>query len=116
MIILVADKPSFTILGPFGSSDLLEFINLETQRPPFKSVLEENDWSDAFRSWPTLIPGWETWYKRVAASKRADWETRDINQCITLSLAKMDRNETLLVVASYFWSDALNAFLLVTDQ
>jgi hypothetical protein len=32
-------------------------------------------------------------------------------QCITLSLSDMSRNESLLISASYFWSDALNAFL-----
>jgi hypothetical protein len=34
-----------------------------------------------------------------------------INQCITLSLSDMSRNESLLIVSSYFWSDALNTFL-----
>lgn len=47
----------------------------------------------------------------IARSKRADWEQYNISQCITLSLANIDRNESMLVAASYLWSDALNAFL-----
>jgi hypothetical protein len=47
----------------------------------------------------------------MAASKRADWDQYDIGQCITLSLSNMDRNEPMLIAASYFWSDVLNAFL-----
>jgi hypothetical protein len=34
-----------------------------------------------------------------------------INQCITLSSSDMLWKESLLIVASYFWSDALNALL-----
>ena len=45
------------------------------------------------------------------SSKRADWDQYEIGQCINLSLADMNRNEPLLVAASYFWANALNAFL-----
>jgi hypothetical protein len=34
-----------------------------------------------------------------------------VSHCITLSLSEMSRNESILIAASYFWSDALNAFL-----
>lgn len=43
--------------------------------------------------------------------KRDEWETYNIRQGIALSLAEIDRNEPLLAAASYFWSEALNAFL-----
>jgi hypothetical protein len=39
------------------------------------------------------------------------WEKVEIGQCITFSLADMGKHENLLIVASSFWSDALNAFL-----
>jgi hypothetical protein len=47
---------------------------------------------------------------RVGNSKRVLWEDLDIDQCTTLSLADMGKHENLLIAASYFWSDALNAF------
>ena len=34
-----------------------------------------------------------------------------MNQCLTLSLFGMERNDSLLISASYFWSNALNAFV-----
>ena len=34
-----------------------------------------------------------------------------IGQCLNLSLSEMIRNEPMLISASFFWSDALNAFL-----
>lgn len=46
-----------------------------------------------------------------AAAKRTLRDENGIGQCINLSLANMDRNKNLLIITSYFWSDALNAFL-----
>jgi len=34
-----------------------------------------------------------------------------VRQCLDLSLSEMIRNEPMLISASYFWSDALNAFM-----
>ena len=34
-----------------------------------------------------------------------------MNQCLTLSLSRMERNDSLLISASYFWSNALNTFV-----
>ena len=34
-----------------------------------------------------------------------------MEQCIRLSIADMEKNESLLIAASYFWSDTLNAFV-----
>ena len=34
-----------------------------------------------------------------------------MNQCLTLSLFEMERNDLLLISASYFWSNTLNAFV-----
>lgn len=40
-----------------------------------------------------------------------DSEVYDLNQCLTLSLSRIERNDSLLIAASYFWSNTLNAFV-----
>ena len=55
--------------------------------------------------------GWRNWFHRVSEKKGRDWELYDLNQCLTLSLSGMERNDSLLIVASYFWSNALNVFI-----
>jgi len=70
-------------------------------------------WKDAFRSWPSPTKGWKDWFLRVSHSNEVQWGERKLDQCIRLSLADMDRNESLLIAASYFWSDTLNAFMFV---
>jgi hypothetical protein len=47
----------------------------------------------------------------MSASKRTIWDEDDIGQCIKLSLSNMTINESMLIAASHFWSDTLNAFL-----
>ena len=69
------------------------------------------DWSQAFRSWPSTTPGWRDWFCRVANTYQVDWEQYDISQCLNLSLSEMIRNKPMLISASYFWSDAVNAFM-----
>jgi hypothetical protein len=86
-------------------------INLETGRIPFKHAsLILVDCNGCFRSWIGYAKGWRNWHYRVSAKNRGFWENYKINQCITLSLSEMSRNESLLIAASYFWSDAINAF------
>ena len=55
--------------------------------------------------------GWRDWFRRVSDKKGGDWEVNDLNQCLTLSLSGMERNDSLLIAASYFWSNTLNAFV-----
>lgn len=87
-------------------------INLEIGRLPFKHAnLDLSRWSNAFRSWPSPIPGWRNWYLRVSEAKNTIWEVYDISQCINFSLFNMAKNESMLIVAAHFWSDAMNAFL-----
>ena len=47
----------------------------------------------------------------MSERKDGDWELYDLNQCLTLSSSGMERNDSLLIAASYFWSNALNAFI-----
>jgi len=51
------------------------------------------------------------WFLRVSHSNEVQWGERKLDQCIRLSIADMHRNESLLIAASYFWSDTLNAFV-----
>ena len=55
--------------------------------------------------------GWRDWFRRVSEKKAGDWELYDLNQCLTLSLSEMERNDSLLISTSYFWSNTLNAFI-----
>ena len=55
--------------------------------------------------------GWRDWFRRVSDKKDRDWEVHDLNQCLTLSLSGMERNNSLLIATSYFWSNTLNAFV-----
>ena len=55
--------------------------------------------------------GWGDSFRRVSEKKARDWEIYDLNKCLTLSLSGMERNDSLLISASYFWSNTLNAFV-----
>jgi hypothetical protein len=112
LTIPIDDKPGLTFLGPMGDADPTEMINLEIGQIPSKNAsLNLADWDGCFRSWTGHANGWTNWYRRVSAKNRGSWKKYKINQCITLSLSDMSRNESLLIVASYFWSDAINALL-----
>jgi len=39
------------------------------------------------------------------------WGERKVDQCIILSIADMEKNESMMIVASYFWLDTFNAFM-----
>ena len=47
----------------------------------------------------------------MSEKKGGDWELYDLNKCLTLSLSGMERNDSLLISASYFLSNTLNAFV-----
>jgi len=66
------------------------------------------EWNKAFRAWPLPHDRWRDWYLRVAKTHQARWVTYDLDQCIALSISSIKKNEPLLKLASYFWS---NAFL-----
>ena len=98
-------------LGPMGNPDRTSIINLETSKISLKASNMTSDCSLAFRSWPNVTPGWRNWFRRIANSHRTNWEQYDISQCLNLSLSEMIRNEPMLISASHFWSDAINAFM-----
>ena len=106
------NNPGCICLDPMGNPDPIDLINLETSRIPFKlSNLAIFDWEHTFSSWPNTTPGWRNWYLRMSASKISDWDEYEIGQCIYLSWSNMASNESILIAASHFWSDTLNAFL-----
>ena len=51
----------------------------------------------------------------MSDKKGGDWEVYDLSQCLNLSLSGMKRNDSLLIVASYFWSNTLNTFIFGHD-
>jgi len=106
------DQPHFQCLGPLGNPDRTDLINAETNRIPFRAENVSLDlWKDTFRSWPSSTKGWRDWFLRVGNSNEVQWGERKLDQCIRLSIADMERNKSLLIAASYFWSDILNAFV-----
>ena len=97
-----------------GDPDPSDFIHQETNQIPFKqSVVDLSSWNTKtpFRNWPKMPKGWRDWFRRVLEEKAEDWEIYNLNQCLTLSLSGMERNDSLLISASYFWSNTLNAFV-----
>ena len=109
--------PNAYYLGPMGDPDLSDFINQETNRIPFKqSIIDLSSWNTKtpFRNWPKIPKGWRDWFRRISEKKDGDWEISDLNQCLTLSLFGMERNDSLLISTSYFWSNTLNAFVFLS--
>ena len=91
MIIPLENQPSMICLGPMGNPDPTSIINLETNRIPLKSSDMNLDCSQAFRSWPSVTPGWRNWFRSIANSQRTNWEQYDISQCLNLSLSDDDQ-------------------------
>ena len=84
-------------LGPMGDSDPSNFIRQETNQIPFKQfVVDLSSWNTKtpFRNWPKMPKGWMDWFRRVSGRKARDWEIYDLNQCLTLSLSGMERNDS----------------------
>ena len=104
ILIPSAAIPNAYFLGPMGDSDPSNFIRQETNQIPFKqSAVDSSSWNKTpFRNWPKAPKGWRNWFRRVSAKKGGDWELYDINRCLTLSLSEMERNDSLLISASYF--------------
>ena len=48
---------------------------------------------------------------KVAAKNRADWAHRNLDQCISLSLSDIKKNEPMLRATCFFWSNTYNVFL-----
>jgi len=111
-IVIPTEQPHLQCLGPLGNPDPTDLISAETNRIPFRAENFSLDlWKDTFRSWPSSTKGWKDWFLRISNTNEVHWGERKLDQCIRLSIADMDRNESLLIAASYFWSDTLNALL-----
>ena len=91
-----AINPNVYFLGPMGDPDPSDFICQETNQIPFKqSVVDSSSWNTKtpFRNWSKIPKGWRDWFHRVSEKKGGDWEVYDLNQCLTLSLSGMERND-----------------------
>jgi len=94
------DQPYFLCLGPLGNPDPTDLINAETNRIPF--IVENFSldlWKDTFRSWPNSTKGWKDWFLRIGNLNEVRWGERKLDKSIRLSIADMERNESLLIVA-----------------
>jgi hypothetical protein len=86
-----------------GNPDPTNLINAETNRIPFRAQNFSLDlWKDTFRSWPKTTKGWKDWYLRVIRSMQVYWAERKLDQCIKLSIADMQKNESMMIAAAYF--------------
>jgi hypothetical protein len=47
----------------------------------------------------------------LARAHQSTWEAIEIADALSLSLSPLDKNENLLKIIGYFWSNALNYFL-----
>jgi hypothetical protein len=97
-----------------GNPNPSEVITAETNKTPFKqSTMDPDIWDKktSFINWPSKIQGWRNWLIKVIAKRQTDWTLHNLDQCISLSLSNIKKNEPLLKAASYFWSSTYNAFL-----
>jgi len=95
-----------------GNPDPTNLINIETNIIPFRAQNFSLDlWKDTFRSWPKATKGWKDWYLRVIGSMQVYWAEPKLDQCIRLSIADMQKNELMMIAATYFWSDTTNTFI-----
>jgi hypothetical protein len=97
-----------------GDPNPSRVIIAETNRVPLKeSNMHLRLWEKraSIRNWTSIIPRWKNWLIKVAAKKRADWTLRNLDQCISLSLSNIKKNEPMLNATYFFWSNTYNAFL-----
>ena len=48
---------------------------------------------------------------RVSGANKVYWVECKLDQCIRLSITDMEKNESMMTVAAYFWSDTFNTFM-----
>jgi hypothetical protein len=72
--------------------------------------IDLDSWADSLRAWSNPPESWVAWYNRVVRVHQSTWETIGIADALSLSLYLLKKNENLLKIISYFWSDALNCF------
>jgi hypothetical protein len=95
-----------------GDLDPTDLIKAETNRIPFRAEIYSLDlWKDTFRSWPKTTKGWKDWYLRTGKANEVYWAEQKLDQCLRLSIADMEKNESMKIAAAYFRSDTLNAFI-----
>jgi len=95
-----------------GNPDPTDIINAENNRIPLRAEnFSLNLWKDTFRSWPKTTKEWKDWFLRVSGANEVYWVECKLDQCIRLSIADMEKNESMMIATSYFWSDTLNTFM-----
>jgi hypothetical protein len=104
--------PNSFCLGPRFHESPIDLISCEANRIPFVSQdIDLDSWADSLRARSNPLEGCVAWYNRVARVHQSTWETIGIANALSLSLSPLEKNENLLKIIGYFWSDALNCFL-----
>jgi hypothetical protein len=92
-----------------GDLDPTDIINTETNRILFRAGNFSLDLcKDTFRSWPKPTKGWKDWFLRVSGANEVYWGECKIDQCIRLSIVDMEKNESMMIAAAFFWSDTFS--------
>jgi hypothetical protein len=104
--------PNSFCLGPRFHESPTDLISCEANKIPFVSQdIDLDSWADSFRAWPNPPEGWVSWYNRMAKVHQSTWGAIGIADALSLSRSPLDKNENLLKIVGYFWSDTLNCFL-----
>jgi hypothetical protein len=104
--------PNSFCLGPRFHESPTDLIFCEANRIPFVSQdIDLDSWADSLHAWPNPPEGLVSWYNRMARVHQSTWEAIGIADALSLSRSPLDKNENLLKIAGYFWSDTLNCFL-----
>jgi len=59
--------------------------------------------------------GWKDWYLRVIGSMQVYRAEQKLDQCIRMSIADMQNNDSMMIAATYFWSHTTNTFMFGHD-
>jgi len=95
-----------------GNLDPTVIKNTETNMIPFRAENFSLElWKDTFRYWPKTTKGWKDWFLRVSGANEVYWGEHKLDQCIRLSIADMEKNESMMIAAAYFWSNTFNSFM-----
>jgi hypothetical protein len=65
---------------------------------------------------PKPTNGWKDWFLRVSGANEMYWGERKLDHYIRLSITDMEKNESMMIAAAYFWSEPSMLLSLVTAQ
>jgi hypothetical protein len=112
ILLLHPSLPNSFCLGPRFHESLTDLISCEANKIPFMSQdIDLDSWTDNLHAWPNPPEGWVSWYNRMVRVHQSTWEAIGIANTLSLPPSPLNKNENLLKIIGYFWSNALNYFL-----